>query len=77
MGEPFTIAFDNQDPGQLDNVAIYTDSTAATGVFTPGEGAVQGPASITYEVEPIQEAGQYFFRCNIHATTMTGTFVVA
>jgi plastocyanin len=80
-GQPFTIAFDNQDPGQLHNVAIYTDATGATGLFTPGvtagEGAVQGPGSITYDVDPIDQPGQYFFRCDIHPTTMTGTFVVA
>jgi len=26
---------------------------------------------------PALDAGTYFFRCDVHPTTMTGTFVVA
>jgi nitrite reductase (NO-forming) len=72
-GKPFTIAFDNQDPGIPHNVAIYTDDTASTALFT-GE-LVSGPAKMTYKV-PALDAGTYFFRCDVHPTTMTGTFVV-
>ena len=35
-----------------------------------------GPDVITYRVDAL-EAGTYFFRCDVHPTTMTGTFVVA
>jgi nitrite reductase (NO-forming) len=72
-GEPFTIDFQNKDPGVPHNVSIYTDPTATTALFT-GE-VVSGPASTTYEV-PALKAGTYFFRCDVHPTTMTGTFVV-
>ncbi len=72
-GKPFTIAFDNQDPGVPHNVAIYTDASAATALFT-GE-LVSGPKKVTYDV-PALDAGTYYFRCDVHPTTMNGTFVV-
>jgi nitrite reductase (NO-forming) len=73
-GEPFEIVFDNMDAGIPHNVAIYTDETASTALFV-GE-TINGPDVITYEV-PALDAGTYFFRCDVHPTTMTGTFVVA
>lgn len=69
----FTIEFDNQDTDQH-NVSIYTDSSAAEALFT-GE-IFGGPETKTYEV-PAIDAGDYFFRCDVHPADMTGTFVVA
>jgi hypothetical protein len=74
-GEPFTIEFDNQDAGVPHNVAIYTDESAAEVLFQ--EPPFPGPETVTYEPEPIEEEGNFFFRCDVHPTTMTGTFVVA
>ena len=71
---PFTIAFDNKDVGVPHNVAIFTDDTATKALFT-GE-MVTGPKKVTYEVKALP-AGTYFFRCDVHPTTMSGTFVVA
>ncbi len=76
-GEPFTIEFDNQDTGVQHNVAIYSadpmaDPSAES--FFVGDIGV-GPDTMTYEVDALQE-GTYFFRCDVHPTTMTGTFVV-
>jgi cytochrome c oxidase subunit 2 len=71
---PFTIAFDNRDEGVPHNVAIYTDEGAATSLFV-GE-IVTGSVKIDYEVPGIP-AGDYFFRCDVHPTAMTGSFVVA
>jgi nitrite reductase (NO-forming) len=73
-GKPFTIAFDNQDPGVPHNIAIYTDDSATESLFV-GE-LVTGPKKVKYEVGAL-DAGTYFFRCDVHPTTMTGTFVVA
>jgi nitrite reductase (NO-forming) len=70
---PFTIAFDNQDAGVPHNVSIYTDDTATKALFT-GE-MVNGPKKVTYSVKGLP-AGTYFFRCDVHPTTMTGTFIV-
>ena len=72
--EPFEIVFDNQDAGVPHNVAIYTDSTAAEGLFT-GE-TFPGVDEQTYRVDPLN-AGDYFFRCDVHPDQMTGAFVVA
>jgi nitrite reductase (NO-forming) len=73
-GKPFTIAFDNQDPGVPHNISIYTDDSATESLFV-GD-LVTGPKKVTYEVGALP-AGTYFFRCDVHPTTMTGTFVVA
>lgn len=73
-GRPFVIVFDNMDAGIPHNVAIYTDESAAESLFV-GE-IYTGPDVAKYEV-PTIEAGTYVFRCDVHPTTMTGTFVVA
>jgi plastocyanin len=75
-GEKFSVAFSNQDQAPH-NFAIYTNSQAtkllggapsATDIVPPGAGT-------TYQVNALPE-GTYFFRCDVHPTTMTGTFVV-
>jgi plastocyanin len=76
-GEPFTIEFDNEDTGVPHNVAIYSADPLAdpsAEAFFQGE-VINGPDIVTYEVGPL-EAGAWFFRCDIHPTTMIGTFVV-
>jgi plastocyanin len=74
----FTIEFDNQDPGTPHNVTIYTDASAAEVLGGAGSAAdfITGPDQVTYEVDPI-EAGEYFFRCDLHPTNMVGTFISA
>lgn len=73
-GEPFTVTLDNQD-SVPHNLGIYT-SQGGDRLFTPPTLANAGE-SVTYEVEPIPDPGQFFFQCDLHPTTMTGTFVVA
>ena len=55
------------------DVAIYTNSSATTTLFKGT--VVTGPTTTTYHV-PALKAGTYYFRCDIHPTQMTGTFVV-
>ena len=70
-GAPTVIAFDNQDTAPH-NVSIYTES-GGDALFQ-GE-VITGPDQIDYEVPP-QEPGEYFFQCDVHPTTMTGTLTV-
>lgn len=70
---PFTIAFDNQDANVPHNLSILPVAEGAKAVFT-GE-IVTGVASATYQVDALK-AGTYRFQCDIHPTTMNGTFVV-
>ena len=70
---PFTISFDNKDSGVPHNVAIFTDSSATKSLFTGS--VVTGPKTVTYHV-PALKPGTYYFRCDVHPTTMHGTFVV-
>jgi plastocyanin len=74
VGEAFTIDFNNQDPQVQHNVAIYTEAGGEE--LFMGE-IITGPDSITYDVDPIDEEGNFHFQCDVHAGTMTGTFVVA
>ena len=70
--EPFTIDFTNNDRAQPHNVAIYVDESAKDELFK-GE-VVDGGKEITYEVQGL-DAGQYYFRCDVHPQ-MDGGFVV-
>jgi plastocyanin len=72
-GEPFTLAFSNEDDGVQHNVAIYTDATAEGSQFV-GE-LVAGPTTVTYGV-PALEPGEYYFRCDVHPQ-MDGTLEAA
>jgi plastocyanin len=75
-GEPFTIVFENLDTVPH-NVAIYEDSSFTTPLCDTCVGEVfPGVDTRDYEVEAL-DAGQHAFRCDIHPTIMTGTFVVA
>jgi plastocyanin len=71
-GAPFSIVFDNQDRGIPHNVAIYTDSSAATPLFVGGR--VDGRKTATYRVRALP-GGAYFFRCDFHHQ-MNGIFIV-
>lgn len=74
----FSVAFNNDDPQVPHNWSVYVDNTA--GARPPGSPEdfplITGPDSITYELEAL-DAGNYFYRCDVHPTTMIGTLVVA
>lgn len=77
----FTVTFTNDDTGVPHNFAIYTadplkDSAAKLlGGATSATQTVVGPGSTSYKVGGLAP-GTYFFRCDVHPTTMTGTFTV-
>ncbi len=68
-GTNLTVHFDNEDSAPH-NVAIYTDSGAATPVSV---GQIVTSAR-SDQVVPALKAGTYFFRCDVHHD-MTGTIV--
>jgi plastocyanin len=72
-----TVAFQNQD-STLHNFEIFTDSSATTRVGgASGLTDLVAPGtSATYKIDPLKP-GSYFYRCDVHPTVMTGTFVVA
>jgi len=72
-GQAFQIVFVNKDSGIPHNVAIYKDSSASQSFFKGAQFA--GPATRTYDIKALP-AGTYFFRCDLHPPTMTGTLTV-
>lgn len=72
-GQDFSIDFENQDTVPH-NVAIYPAPPPGEALFT-GE-TFTGPATQTYEPDPIEQEGELYFQCDVHPT-MNGTFVVA
>jgi plastocyanin len=72
-GTAFSLRFDNRDAGVLHNVAVYADASASRSLFVGSR--FPGPRIFPYRV-PALPAGTYFFRCDLHPTTMTGSLVV-
>lgn len=70
--EPTELKFENEDSA-AHNLAIYTDESASEDLFVGRN--VDGGSSTTYEI-PALEKGEYFFRCDLHPTSMTGTVTV-
>jgi plastocyanin len=68
-----TLTFDNQDAGVPHNFSIYADNAYTDNLFK-GD-LVTGPATQEYQL-PALAAGTYYFRCDVHPTTMTGTLTV-
>lgn len=77
-GEAFTVTFTNDDEGIPHNWTLYTDESANEVLGGAGSAteAITGVDETTYEVDA-QDAGEFFYRCDLHPTTMTGTFVSA
>lgn len=66
-GKPFTIAFDNEDPGTPHNIALKDSGGAEV-----WKGDIfNGPETRAYDV-PALPAGSYTFVCSVHPT-MSGT----
>ncbi len=73
-GATVTVNFNNMDAGIGHNFALYTDSSASTMLF---RGAIMtGPTTTTYTFTAPSTPGTYFYRCDVHPTTMNGQFIV-
>ena len=74
-GASVTINFNNKDSGVIHNFSLYTNSSATPPAIFQGQ-LVTGPATATYKFTAPSKPGTYFFRCDIHPTQMTGSFIV-
>ncbi len=73
-GAQVTVNFDNQDNGIPHNFSVYTDQSASKSIFV-GQ-TITGPAKTTYKFTAPSTPGSYYFRCDVHPTIMTGSFIV-
>lgn len=76
-GADFSVTMDNQDPGILHNIAFYTNRSASQ-ALVPGASIgplFAGVGSQSFSFTP-PRAGSFFFRCDVHPDTMTGSLTV-
>jgi plastocyanin len=73
-GAQVTVNFDNQDSGVPHNLAVYETSSAKKSIFV-GD-IITGPKKTTYTFKAPSKPGTYFFRCDVHPSQMTGSFIV-
>ena len=73
-GASVTVVFNNKDAGIPHNLAIYDSPALNTTIFRGP--VIAGPATATYQFTAPTTPGTYFFRCDVHPTTMTGSFIV-
>lgn len=71
-GADVQINFENKE-SVSHNVAVYQDESASQSIFI-GE-IISGPRTISYRFTAPTTPGVYFFRCDVHPTTMTGDFI--
>ncbi len=74
VGSKITMTFVNNDANIPHNFALYTDTKASTPVFV-GD-IITNVKTVTYTFTAPSVPGNYFFRCDVHPETMTGTFIV-
>jgi len=73
-GSTVVMTFNNLDFGVTHNFALYTDLHATTSIFV-GD-FVTGTRTVTYTFTVPTTPGGYFFRCDVHPESMTGSFMV-
>ncbi len=73
-GAKVIVNFDNKDAQIPHNFSVYTNSSATTSIFVGT--IITGPGTTTYTFTAPTTPGNYFFRCDVHPTIMTGTFIV-
>jgi plastocyanin len=69
-----TVHFTNEDAGIPHNFAVYKTAAAQEIIFQ-GK-VISGVSSTTYNFTAPTTPGSYYFRCDVHPTLMTGTFIV-
>lgn len=72
-GANVTMVFNNRD-AIPHNVAVYRTHAATEAIYR-GE-VFSGPKTVIYQFSAPTTPGTYFFRCDVHPTVMTGSFIV-
>jgi plastocyanin len=75
-GGQVRVRLDNRDAGTQHNIAFYQSATNIQPVSPGSIGTTFPGPGIDDTVFNVPAAGSYFFRCDVHPTTMTGTFTV-
>lgn len=73
-GANVTINFNNMDAGIPHNVAVYENQDAKKAIYVGA--VINAPKTIAYNFVAPTTPGTYFFRCDVHPTTMVGDFIV-
>ena len=73
-GAKVAVNFNNMDGQVPHNFSVYTNSSATTSIFVGT--IITGPGKTTYTFTAPTTPGAYFFRCDVHPTQMTGSFIV-
>ncbi len=73
-GKELTVTFDNQDAGTPHNIDFYKGADATAPSVAKTEIGT-GPVTQTLKIGPL-DAGSYYFQCDVHPTTMSGTLTV-
>jgi plastocyanin len=73
-GQPATITFDNEDPGVTHNFDVYRDKDYTQEIAKTPDVTGIGTGQVAL---PALDPGTYYFRCDFHPTTMTGTITVS
>jgi len=66
------VRLSNEDDGVVHNFSLYESGDLAVTIYSGP--LVTGPAEAAYRFRS-PSPGTYFFRCDVHPTTMTGTLV--
>src|SRR5207237_4427782 len=72
---PSQIKFDNQDTGTPHNVELFSDKDYTTPVGTVID-PFPGPGVKSFSVGSLKPDTTYYFRCDVHPTTMEATIKV-
>jgi len=71
---PISLTVVNQDAGIDHNFAIYDNADLNQRFFQAGR--FSGVATNSYQIEALPP-GKYYFQCDVHGPSMSGTFIVA
>jgi plastocyanin len=71
-GAQVRMTFQNADAGTQHNFALFNGPDASAPLIFQGS-LNTGPTTVTYSFRAPPRAGSYFFHCDVHPTTMSGT----